>query len=130
MSFIYLASPYSHSEASIREARFKEAEAATVWFLKQKVWVYSPIVHCHALAKEHNLPTDAGFWQEFNHTMIERSSGVIVLGIEGWQESKGVKDEISFAREMGLEVSLVSWTSQGYKYKLLASQIPYHAQTD
>jgi len=52
------------------------------------------------LAEYHELPKDAGFWEDYNHLMISRSDGLIVLRIDGWLESKGVTEERGFATQL------------------------------
>lgn len=104
MTYLYLASPYSSPDPSIRDRRASEALAATAWLLQMKRWVYSPIVHCHELAFVHELPTDAEYWQEYNHALLERSKGLLVLLAEGWESSVGVGEEIRYAKELGLAV--------------------------
>jgi hypothetical protein len=102
--YVYLASPYSHPDESIMEARFVAAEAATARLLRRSVWVYSPIVHCHELAKKFDLPKDFVFWQEYNFAMIRGAAKLYVLRIDGWEASKGVTAEIAYARELGIPV--------------------------
>jgi len=104
MSYLYLASPYSSPEASIREARYREALRASAWLFQHDMLIFSPIVHCHHLAESHAMPSDAEFWKSYDQTMIRFSSGVIILQIEGWRESKGVTAEIAFANQLGVEI--------------------------
>ena len=106
--FLYLASPYSHKDPVVRQRRYESAQMCVYQYLQRRVWVYSPIVHCHPLSLEYALPGDAKFWEDFNHAMIASSQGIRVLTIPGWQESLGVTEEISFARERGLSVKFVS----------------------
>ena len=104
----YLASPYSaiasdltpDQKAAIREARYQQALKASHWLIANTWWVYSPIVHCHEIAKLNGLPTDAKFWKEFNEAMIDSFQSVIVLCEEGWSISKGVTMEIEYAKDM------------------------------
>jgi hypothetical protein len=93
---IYLASPYSHPLQEVVEKRHEEAMAYTHYLLERKRWVYSPIVHCHELAKRHSLPTDFEYWKRYNYHALARCDELYVLGIEGWRESKGVRAEIEF----------------------------------
>jgi len=104
--YFYLGQPYSHSDFSVMEERFRRGEVRTALLLKEGYHVYAPIVHCHELAKRHALPTDAKFWREYNRVMLRTSIGLIVLPIPGWQESVGLTGEILMAREMGLPVYL------------------------
>jgi hypothetical protein len=101
MTIWYLASPYSHKDPVVVTDRFYKTQQATVWLLGQKIWTYSPIVHCHELAQKFKLPTDAKYWGDYNHSMIEQLSGVIVLLLPNWQESKGVAAEVKHALQLG-----------------------------
>jgi hypothetical protein len=105
MSYTYLASPYSHPDASVRETRYHEAVDCVAWMIKNEIWVYAPIVHCHFVALKHALPTDAKTWQDYNHAMIRASRHLSILAVGGWRESKGVAEEIEFAREIGRPVT-------------------------
>ena len=53
------------------------------------------------MALVEGLPTDAKYWQDYNHAMIDASQGVIVLRIPGWIESKGVAEEIVYCLGLG-----------------------------
>lgn len=99
--YTYLASPYSHPSEFVREHRYIAAKAATVFLLKQSVWIYSPIVHCHELAKTSSLPKDFDYWQNYNRAMLRGATDLLVLKIEGWAESKGVAAEVKYAIELG-----------------------------
>lgn len=105
---IYLASPYSNPDPLIVRNRFLLVEQATAELIKQKLFVWSPIVHCHELATKFGLPTDAAFWAEYNFDFIRRSDAVFVLKIPGWDESKGVKMEISLANAAFIPLQFVN----------------------
>lgn len=111
--FSYLASSYSHRDPTWteeqrfehREVRYRAAVKATGWCLSKKLWVYSPIVHCHDLARAYKLPTDALFWQQYNEAMIDSFKAVVVLCDDSWQSSRGVNMEINFATERGYVIN-------------------------
>jgi hypothetical protein len=112
----YLASPYSHPDESVRQARYELAMAATVWLTRQRIWTYSPIVSWHEAAQLHALPTDAAFWLDANSdAQLACRDGTIVLCLPGWKESKGVTGEISFALRHNL--SLVELLPVGDSWK-------------
>jgi hypothetical protein len=115
-NFWYLASPYSHSLAAVRTERFILARRATSWALSQRFWLYSPIVHCHEITLVEGLPTDAKYWQDYNHTMIDASQGVIVLRIPGWSASVGVAEEISYCRGLGKPIGEINPAANGFAW--------------
>jgi len=53
---------------------------------------------------EHGLPTDWAFWQHVDREHLERCDEMVVLMLDGWEESAGVQAEIRIARELGKPV--------------------------
>jgi hypothetical protein len=100
----YLASPYSHSDWQVREERYLKAVKALTHLLLQGRWTYSPIVHCHELAKMCALPGEHMFWKQYNEHMLLASKGLIVLQIAGWETSAGIRHEVNFAQQNGIPV--------------------------
>lgn len=96
----YLAGPYSDSPAT----RYEQHLDATAALVLADIHVYSPILSCHDMAIKHHMPTDAKFWENFNFTFVERSRGVIVLALKGWERSKGTRGEIAHAQKHGLPI--------------------------
>ena len=100
---IYLASPYSHPDPAVREQRFHAACRAAVALLHAGRVVFSPIAHSHPLA-QHSLPGNWQFWEQYDRKFLERCDEVVVLMLDGWEESVGVQAEIRIARELGKPV--------------------------
>jgi hypothetical protein len=114
---IYLASPYTHSDPSVREARFDAACLATVALVRAGHVVFSPIVHGHPLVR-FDLPIEWDYWERFDCEHLRRCDEMVVLMLEGWRESRGVQAEIDLAIEMDLPIrylppSTISNTSGG-----------------
>lgn len=100
----YLASPYTHVSPDIMRKRYEAAEAATAILLIGDIAVYSPIVHCHTLAVTHDLPKDFNFWMRYNYRMLSPAKSLLVLKIDGWEASTGVRAEIEYAITHGKPV--------------------------
>lgn len=101
---IYLASPYSHPDKYVVEARVLATAAFVAYHLQAGVHLISTIVHNHELAKHHKLPTDAKFWESYNEDLIRSCSGVWVLKLDGWAWSKGVAAEEIYAARLGIPI--------------------------
>lgn len=97
---IYLASPYSHPDEAVREGRYRAACAATVRLLRAGKSVFSPIVLTHGLVA-YGLPTDWSFWESYDRDHLERCDDLVVLTIDGWDQSVGVAAEIALASSLG-----------------------------
>jgi Domain of unknown function (DUF1937) len=104
---IYLASPYSHPNPMVRETRFEAACRTTARLIQAGQTVFSPIVHGHPLV-HYGLPTDWSFWQRFGKEHLQRCDDVLVLQIDGWQESEGVQAEVELARGLGKRIQYLS----------------------
>lgn len=102
--YIYLASPYSHKDPFIREVRYLWVMKEMGLLLKGGLHVYSPIVHCHELAKVTDLPREAAFWERYNFVMLAAAEYMYLLMIPGWEESIGCKAEVAEARGRGIPV--------------------------
>jgi hypothetical protein len=108
---IYLASPYSHPDTDVRQQRFEAACRAAAELIRHGKTVFSPIAHSHAICR-YGLPLDWRFWQRHDRRYLEVCDEVVVLLLDGWQESVGVKAEIAIARELGKPVSFIAVRSQ------------------
>ena len=86
---IYLASPYSHPDVTVREARFREACRTAARLMRAGRVVFSPIAHGHPIA-EYGLPTNWRFWERFDRQQLDRCEELVVLMLDGWRESEGV----------------------------------------
>jgi len=99
VSFVYIASPYTHEDPAVMQERFEAVEKVTAELLKDGVQCYSPIVHCHVLAQKYDLPIHYMFWRDCNFAMLSKASKLFVLQLKGWEESPGVAGEMGFAAE-------------------------------
>jgi len=106
---IYLASPYSHADPTIREARFRAACRAVVDLVRAGHVVFAPIVHCHPLV-EYGFPTEWSFWERVDRAYLERCDELVVLMLEGWEESVGVRAELALAAELGKPIRYLAAT--------------------
>lgn len=100
----YVASPYSHPNPDMMVARHRLIESAVAVMLQDGMFVYSPIVHCHEIAMNHEMKTGFNYWENYNRAMLRKADRMIVMTIDGWKESKGVQAEVKYAQELGLDI--------------------------
>lgn len=105
MSFIYVASPYTHPDAAVREQRYEAVSKFTADLVEAGKVAYSPIAHSHPLAEKYGLRGDFDFWIKQNYGMLCKASSLLVLCLDGWKESAGVQAEIAFAERCGIPVT-------------------------
>ena len=104
MSFDYIASPYTSDNPLVREERYIYTGFYVAQCLIKREFVFSPIVHCHQLAKTYNMPTEFDFWREYNFSMLAAAGRPRVLRLDQWNVSRGVETEIAFATERSIPV--------------------------
>ena len=92
----YLASPYSSGNDHSMKQNYYDVVRAQANLLKNGLTVISPIAAMHVGANMHSLPKTYGFWKDHCLNMLACCDGIIVLKINGWDKSNGVKDEIEF----------------------------------
>ena len=103
---IYLASPYSHPDPLVREARYAAACRASVRLLRSGQLVFSPIVHSHPLVAN-GLPSEWSYWKPLAKQYLARCSSLTVLALDGWRESIGVQAERELADELHIPVAFM-----------------------
>lgn len=94
---------------------FEESKRAVSLYSNNGIVVYSPIVHCHPVAKDYDLPKGFAYWQASAHGMIRGCSALDILVPKGWEqktlESAGVKAEARYAHGRGVPVRVVTMRS-------------------
>lgn len=104
---IYLASPYSHPNRTIRARRFTMTRDFLFEQMKTTPAIFSPIVYCHQFARDMQAAVDHESWKGLNDDMLNLMSALWVLKLPGWDESLGVRYEIARATQRNVEI--VEW---------------------
>lgn len=113
---IYLATPYSHNDPTVRLQRFETINKIAADILRLGFHVYSPISHTHPIAMvAGDLPNTWEFWEQYDIEFLKWADQLWVYMADGWKESKGVQAEIRLAMMMGKPVFFmdpVAWQKQ------------------
>ncbi len=93
-TFAYLATPYAHKMAHIRDLRAEAAVRITGALMKSGMYVFSPIVHNHKINQSGALK---GWTHEdmmdYDAPFMVAASVLIVGKLPGWDQSMGIKKE-------------------------------------
>jgi hypothetical protein len=109
---IYLATPYSHPDPTVREARFRVVNAVAAQLMRAGHHVFSPISHCHPIALAGELPTDWKYWEAYDRGFLEWADEMYIVAQEGWAESAGVRAEILLVRKLGKAIRYLDETGK------------------
>lgn len=106
---VYIASPYTVTEKNktpeeiqnIQHQRFIQVAEECARLMYNGMPLYSPIVHFHPIIKygNINLKAEWEFWEWIDRPMLKTCTELMVLKMEGWDKSLGVKEEIKLAKE-------------------------------
>lgn len=100
----YLACPYRHSDPLVQRKRCAAAHYTTAQLFAAGRRVFSPLTHNEILIDilDDALPGEQ--WLAFDLGVLAACKKLLILKMEGWDLSKGVRREILFAQERGLPV--------------------------
>lgn len=102
---IYIASPYTNSDNSIRIQNYIEVTKIAADLVLEGHVAISPITYGHVLSECKEMPTDWVFWMDFCLVLLAKCDKILVCNtISGWENSKGVAAEIKFAKQKGIKV--------------------------
>lgn len=103
----YLAVPYSHPNSEVRADRFRLANIAAGRLMSLGHIVFSPISHTHPIAEACGLPLGWDYWQTFDRAYLSASRQMVILCIDGWNYSAGIKGEVAICAEMDIPVAFM-----------------------
>lgn len=106
---IYLATPYSHPDQAVMEARFDAACRVTGELMQQGRKAFSPIAHTHPIAVRCDLPRGWDFWHAYDLAMLQACTELIVVKMPGWEQSKGIAGEIEIMKQLGKPISYMEY---------------------
>lgn len=104
---VYVASPYTHPDPAEIERRYLQVTKITADLVVGGMTAISPITYGHTLAAMNQMPGDWDFWMEFCINLLSKCDKLLVVKMQGWEESRGVQAEIAYAKEHGIEVEFM-----------------------
>jgi hypothetical protein len=114
--FYYMASPYSNIAPHIEFWRYDQNLEVLAKLTYLGYIVLSPIVHSHPMAHAFVMPKGFEFWKQIDTTFMDHATGLIVLMLDGWKESKGVRSEIKYMEAIGKPVYYLDYYHSELQY--------------
>lgn len=108
--FFYLASPYSHEDAGVRHQKAVAVTRVFASLLDEGRVGFCPIAHTHEvslLMQNVVRRDDRMMWMEMDLPLLRACEVVYVLTLEGWEQSKGVADEVAQAKICGIPIRFI-----------------------
>lgn len=105
---IYLACPYAHPDSNVQHRRYTQVTARAAELMRKGHVVYSPITSMHFLSQHHAFPGEGNdFWLRHDLAILARCDKLLVLQLEGWEQSEGLRREIEFATEKNIPIEYI-----------------------
>lgn len=101
---VYLACPYTHKHKWQMQKRHDAVTRIAAKLIKKGMAVFSPITNTHTMAELEEMPTDWPFWRSYDNAFLSCCNTLIVLKLDGWEHSVGLKAEIAIAKNLGLDI--------------------------
>ena len=98
----YLACPYTHAEEHMHQQRYDQVTDVAAELMRQGLTIYSPITSMHYLARR--LKVNEVDWLQHDLIILAKCDKLIVLQLEGWEQSEGLRREIEFATENNIPI--------------------------
>ncbi len=105
---IYLASAYTSGDVFVEQRRYRIVAAVAARLFRKGVVLHCPIAAWHNVAREYRLPSDAASWSHLNLSILATCSELWILDMEGIADSKGVKEELAFAKQNDIPVKWIN----------------------
>lgn len=108
---VYLACPYTDPDPAVRKTRFEIATTVAADLIRQGRIVFSPITMTHpidmVLAGELNT-LGSDYWVAFDEAFMDMCSEMLIIQLDGWDRSNGIKREIAYFEERGKPIRYLS----------------------
>lgn len=107
---IYLAAPYTHPDPDIRAQRAHTITRIAAGLATQGHTVFSPITHGAGL--QQHLPPyielDHEFWMQQCLPLVRACTRILIIPLDGWTDSAGIKREVEEALAHGKPVGMLT----------------------
>lgn len=105
----YLASPYTHEDPFIKEARFNIiCNVAARLMRVYNFHLFVPIAMSHPIQLIGGCAGSWAYWEEYDKLILARCDELLVVTMDGWESSIGVIAEIAYAKQNNLPVRYVN----------------------
>jgi hypothetical protein len=105
----YLASPYSHENESVRIENYRLVSRKAAELVASGLVVVSPITYGHTLLSFSDMPSNWEFWKKFCISILDKCDCLVVYKMPGWDQSRGVQEEISYAKSKDIPVEFIEF---------------------
>ena len=105
---LYLACPYSHPDEAVRRQRYHHACRAAAKLMKAGIVVFSPLANSVSAIELGGLELEHQEFMAIDLPILRRCDEVLVLALDGWQQSRGIQQEFGEAIVLQKPVTMIN----------------------
>lgn len=110
---VYLAAPYNSHDLKIIQKRMETIYGVISRFIKDDVHIVTPLF-MHEVVKRYDIAGDYLFWERYCLNILKRCDKMVVLCLDGWEDSLGVQGEIEFCSSHNIPYTLLEANFEDY----------------
>jgi|SRR6478609_148583 len=104
----YLAPPYGHPDPEVMKDRIKKIYSVFSEITAKGEKIICPTITNFFLDTFGEAP-DRETWRKRCDHLIERSTELVILTLDGWQESPGLRRDIALAESNNIPVTYINY---------------------
>jgi nucleoside 2-deoxyribosyltransferase len=105
---LYLACPYSHPDEAVRRQRYHLACRTAAKLMKAGIVVFSPLANSVPAVEFGGLELSHAEFMAIDLPILQRCDEILVLALEDWQDSLGVRQELGTALALQKPVTMIT----------------------
>ena len=102
----YVAAPYTHDDPGMVETRKAAVDIWAAALMNMGVPALSPLSYESALKDWGISIMPAEEWYRFDRQLMQTCDRIVIMGLPGWEQSRGVSIEIAHAQENDMPIYL------------------------
>lgn len=104
----YLAAPYSNKDAAVVGLRYEKLIESAAALIEMEEVIVSPVLTGHPFVVRGFMEGDWKTWESYCLRLLTECSKIIILTLDGWEQSEGLKAEIKLAEAMRIDIGYMS----------------------
>ena len=104
---LYIACPYSHPDPEIREHRYRMSCMAASKLFQAGIVAFNPLANSVPAVEFGGIDLAHSDWMAIDLPILRRSDELLILGLDNWTKSEGVKSEMFEALANAKPITLI-----------------------
>ena len=104
---IYISCPYTHVDLAVQKYRYRISCIAASKLFAAGIVCFNPLANSVPAVEFGGIDLTHSQWLDIDFEILRRCDEILLLGLEGWRQSVGVKSELCEAMARGKPVTQI-----------------------